>query len=301
MGRKLKCIYSPAKYLLIGTALITLLLVSEVSADASTKTIHQVTDICMYVNRALKSYALWGMDVEFHNPEEELKTIIATLDKHFKELKSHKMNEKLTAEILEIEESWNAIKPAFEQKPEKDKARKLLKQIEKYTLRCYELAENLAEDSKIEGENYIILVARLGMESQRIAAEYLIHSWGVEDPLYEGEIDEITAGIEGILKELMNADEKLVSKEIKEKLKSVENDFIAFGVMAKSKTGHFMPAAAEKSADKIHEKIEEILHLTIESVEGNVSYFIPLADKQRAGESFREITEIIYVNGEIKS
>lgn len=295
-------IHLPGKLLLVLTAVTTLFFCTEVSANASIEAVHSAADICMMTNRALKSYALAGMDVEFHNPKEELKANLALVDDHFKELKGHKVNKKLAAEILEIETGWNELKPEFQQTPDKTKMHGLLKKMEKYTLRCEEVTEDLAQDSKIEGERYVVLVAKLGMESQRIAAEYMAHAWGIEDPLYEDEIDHIIAEIESIFKELLEADDKLVSKEIKEKLEDVKRDFIAFGIMAKSKTKRFMPVAAEKSADKIHDKIQEILHMEQELVEGKVSgYFLPIADEKTAGEIFRSFTGIVQVQGGIKS
>jgi hypothetical protein len=59
---------------------------------------------------------------------------------------------------------------------------------------------------------------------------------------------------------------------------------------------------AEKMASKIFEKLQEILHKEQELVEGKVSgYFTPIVDEKTAGEIFRAITGIVYVEGEIGS
>ncbi|MCI5207637.1 MAG: hypothetical protein D3910_02325, partial [Candidatus Electrothrix sp. ATG2] len=186
--------------------------------------------------------------------------------------------------------------------PDKTKMHDLRLMVEKFTVRCEEVAEDIAKDSGIKGEHDVVLIAELGMESQRLAALYIMKAWGVADPNYEEEVKEVVEQTEKIYKELLKADEKLVSKEIKEKLKKVEKDFIAFSVMATSNSGRFMPSAAEKMASKIFKELRTILDMEQKLVEGTVSgYFTPIADEKTAGEIFRTITGIVHVEGEIES
>jgi hypothetical protein len=299
---KKKLIYLPVRYLLTMTAVLTLFVCSEVSANASAGDVHEVADICMQANRILKDYALIGMGVEYHDPKKDLEENLERIEKEIKDLESHKLNEKLTAEIVEIGTSWHAIKPEFEKKPDKTKMHDLRVMVEKFTVRCEEIAEDLAEDTGIKGEHDVVLVAELGMESQRLAALYLMKAWGVPDPNYDEEVKQVVDQTEKIYKELLEADEKLVSKEIKEKLKSVEKDFIAFSVMAKSTSGRFMPSAAAKMASKIFERIQEILLMEQKLVEGNISgYFMPIADEKTMGEIFKGITGIVHIEERLES
>ena len=285
--KKLFCL--PAKHLLILTAITTLFLCSEVSANASAEDVHEVADICMYSQRILKDYALVGMGVTYHNPKEDLEANIKMVDKYFKDLKGHKdkLNEQLNTEIQEIEQSWNAIKPEFQKTPDKAKMSDLHKKVEEYVVRCEAVAEDLAKDTGIKGEHDVVLVAELGMESQRLAALYLMKAWGVADPNYEEEVKQVVDETEKIYHELLAADEKLVSKEIKNKLKDNEKEFVSFGVMAKSTSGRFMPTAAEKSASRIFEAVRDILKREEELVEASVSgYFMPIAGEESTGISF---------------
>jgi antitoxin component HigA of HigAB toxin-antitoxin module len=262
------------------TAAMTLFC-SEVSANASAQDVNELDDICMYSQRILKDYALIGMGVTYHDPKKDIDDNIKTVDKYFKDIESHKLNEKLKAEVVEVEKSWNEIKPEFQNAPDKAKMSELRKKVEAYTVRCEQVAEDLAKDTGIKGEHDVVLVAELGLESQRLAALYLMKAWGVADANYEQEVSQVVDETERIYKELLAADDKLVSKEIKEKLKTTENDFIAFGVMAKSKSGRFMPSAAEENASKIFEALREILAMEKKLVEGNVSgYFIPVAGEK---------------------
>ena len=297
-----KFIHLPARLLLTLTVITMLFFCTEVSANASAKDVHEMADICMQANRILKDYALVGMGVDYNNPAKDLKENLELIEKEIKDLEGHKQSKKIAAEIIEIEKSWHAIKPEFEKTPDKSKMHDLRVMVEKFTTRCEQVADDIAKDTGIKGEHNVVLVAELGMESQRLAALYLIKAWGVDDPDYEEEVKEVVDQTEKIYKELLEADEKLVSKEIKEKLRKVEKDFIAFSVMATSTTGRFMPSAAEKMASKIFKELRSILKMEEKLVEGTVSgYFTPIADEKTAGEIFRAITKIVAVAGEIRS
>ena len=265
------------------TAMITLFC-SEVSANASAQDVHELSDICMYSQRVLKDYALVGMGVTYHDPQKDIEANIKTIGNYFKDIESHKLNDKLKAEVVEVEKTWNEIKPEFEKAPDKAKMSELRKKVEAYTVRCEQVAEDLAKDTGIKGEHDVVLVAELGLESQRLAALYLMKAWGVADPNYAQEVGQVVDETERIYQELLAADEKLVSKEVKTKLQTTEKDFIAFSVMAKSTSGRFMPSAAEENASKIFDALREILTMEEKLVEGSVSgYFTPVADERGTG------------------
>jgi hypothetical protein len=265
------------------------LLCSEVSANASAQDVHELADICMYSQRVLKDYALVGMGVTYHDPQKDMEENIKTVDKYFKDIESHNLNDKLKAEVVEVEKSWNEIKPEFAKTPDKAKMSELRKKVEAYTVRCEQVAEDLAKDTGIKGEHDVVLVAELGMESQRMAALYLMKAWGVADSNYEQEVTQTVDETEKIYQELLAADEKLVSKEIKEKLKTTENDFIAFSVMAKSTSGRFMPSQAEQSASNIFTVLREILEMEEKLVESVSSYFTPVAHENKALDNITAI------------
>ena len=283
------------KFFYLLTAGLTLFC-SEVSANASAEDVHEIADICMYSQRILKDYALVGMGVTYHDPKKDLDANIKTVDQYFGTLKSHKLNDKLMAEVTEVEKSWSALKPEFEKAPDKTKMSELRKKVEAYTVRCEQVAEDLAKDTGIKGEHDVVLVAELGLESQRMAALYLMKAWGVADANYEQEVTQVTDETEKIYQELLAADEKLVSKEIKEKLKGTENDFIAFSVLTKSTSGRFMPMQAEKSASNIFDALRDILKMEEKLVEGTVSgYFLPVADEKKVIKENEEVSQILHV------
>ncbi|MCI5132536.1 MAG: hypothetical protein D3904_13735, partial [Candidatus Electrothrix sp. EH2] len=120
-----------------------------------------MADICMQANRLLKDYTLIGMGVDYHNPAEDLKENLKGMEKEIKDLEGHKLNKKLSSEILEIEKSWHSIKPEFEKKPEKTKVHDLRTMVEKFTTRCEEVAEDISQDTGIKGEHDVVLISEL--------------------------------------------------------------------------------------------------------------------------------------------
>ncbi|MCI5150361.1 MAG: hypothetical protein D3916_13410 [Candidatus Electrothrix sp. MAN1_4] len=284
------------RFLLTLTGIISLLFCTEVSATASAKDVHDMADICMQANRLLKDYALIGMGVDYHNPAKDLKENLEGMEQEIKDLEGHKLNKKLSSEIIGIEKSWHTIKPEFEKKPDKTKMHDIRTVVEKFTTRCEKVAEDISEATGIKGEHDVVLISQLGMESQRLAAIYLMKAWGVADPNYQDEVKEIVDQTEKNYQELLEADEKLVSGEIKGQLKSIEKDFISFSVMATSTSGRFMPSAAEKMATKIFKTLRSILDMEEKLVEGTVSgYLVPVADEETSGEIFRVLIGRIYV------
>lgn len=283
----IKSIYLPVRYMLALLTITTLFFCTEVSANASAENVHDMASICMQANRLLKDYALVGMKVKYHDPAKDLQENLKIMEQELKDLEEQKVNKKLDAEIDEIAKSWHDIKPEFEKEPKKTEMLNLRKKVEKFTARCEEVAEDISKDTGIKGEHNVVLVAALGMESQRLAALYLMKAWGVTDSDYETEIKQVVEQTEKIYNELLEAKEEFVSKEIKEKLKKTERDFIAFSVMATSNSGRFMPSAAAKMATKIFKALRSILDMEQKLVEGKISgYFMPLADEKNAGEIF---------------
>lgn len=250
------------------SVLLVLFPVLEVSArTASTQDVHEVVDICMYSQRILKDYALVGMGVHYHDPAADLVKNSKIIDKYIAKLKSHHLKKRLDAEIRELEGLWKEIEPKLLEKPDKKRMTMLHKKVEKFSHRCEQVAEDLAKDSGVKGEHYVVLIAGLGMETQRLAALYMMKAWGVADPEYYQEVQEVLDDFEKIYHELLKANNKLVSPKIKNSLKKIEKHFLAFKFMAASKSGRFVPTLAEKSASKIFHEIRDVLNLEEELIE----------------------------------
>ncbi len=234
---------------------------------ASAQDVHEIADICMYSQRILKDYALIGMKVTYHDPAADLIKNTKVIDQYITNLKNRHLKKRLDDEIHELEGLWKKVKPKLLANPTQKHMAQLRREVEIFSRRCEKLAEDLAEDSKIEGEHNMVLIAELGMNSQRLAAIYMMKAWGVADNNYYEEVQEIVDEYEKIYRTLMKASDKFVSPEIKTKLKATQKHFQVFEFMAASESGRFVPTMAEKNASKIFHKIRKILKLEQELIE----------------------------------
>ena len=100
--KKHRSVKMPLAYLLL--AALMLFLSSEALAKASSDDVHELADVCMKAQRALKDYALAGMGVKYgQDPKGDLKKDLAGIDEHFKKLKSAELDEELASAILALE------------------------------------------------------------------------------------------------------------------------------------------------------------------------------------------------------
>lgn len=238
----------------------------EVSARASATDVHEIADICMYANRVLKDYALVGMGVTYHDPAADLKKGAATIDKYLADVLSHDIGD-LKAKTQELADMWNGMKSDLLATPDTTKAAALRDTIDSFTHKCEVLAFELAEQTNIEGEKYVVEVSELGMETQHLGALYMLKAWGVENSHYYEDVEKSIAHFDELYSDLAKAPEHLVSGDIKSKLKTVDEHFLVFGFMARSKSGRFMPTRAEKVLSDVFVEIREILKLEKELVE----------------------------------
>ncbi len=239
----------------------------QASASASAEDVHKLADMCMYSQRILKDYALIGMNIDYHDPAADLKKNAKIMDQYIVDLESHHLKKKLDNEIRELDALWKEMKPMLLAKPDKKNMTQLHKKVEKFSHRCEQVAKHLAQDTQIKGEHDVVLIAQLGMESQRLAALYMMKAWGIADANYYEEVEEVLSEYETIHHKLMEEDETLVSAEIKAKLKATEKHFMMFKFMVSSQSGRFVPTLVEKNASKIFHEIRDILKLEEELVE----------------------------------
>jgi len=231
--------------------------------------VQEMADICMYSERLLKDYALLGMNVTYGNPADDLIKNTKVVDKYLADLESHHLDAPLDKEVKEIHRLWVGIEKRLLKKPNKSNMMALRNDVEAMVKRCETVAEHLAKSTGNKGQHDVVLIAELGMESQRLGALYMLKAWGIKDEKYKEEVAEIISEFKSIKKELMNANDKLVSAEVKKQIKGMENHFRVLTVLAQTAgdSGRFAPTRFERSTSKVFNEIREILVLEEQSVE----------------------------------
>ena len=89
----------------------------------------------------------------------------------------------------------------------------------------------------------------------------------IADDDYTKVVKEILKDYTETYQKLMQADEKMVSNEVKERLRTIKKHFMLFEFMAESNTGRYVPLLASKKANKINKETIKILNLEESKVE----------------------------------
>jgi hypothetical protein len=243
-----------------------LFLMAEVHASA--EDVHKIIDICSSSERMMKDYALIGMKVTYHNPQKDIEETIKRLDREIEELKAHKLSESLYKEEEALQTEWLKIEDNLTHDPSKESALTLYSYINTFAAHCEVLAEHLAKNTGNPAEHYVVLIARLNLDVQELAAVYTMKAWGaIEDKEYYPEVSRIIEDYHKTYSELIGAESKMVSENVKSKLRTLKKHFMVFEHMSQSKSGRFVPLLMAKKAEKINHKTEEILKLEETEVE----------------------------------
>jgi hypothetical protein len=246
---------------LLGLGLITS--GQRVEANASSEDVQEIVEACMLSNRMLKNYALIGMGVVYQDPVADLQAGMVEMSMYMSNgaLASQGLKEELGNSLRKLDQDWKGIEPLLTNTPSKASVLDLRIKIENFSKKCEIVVEALAIDTQIEGEQDLVLTAKLGMEVQRLAALYMIEAWGAEQPQYYSEVDKIKSQFKTNYEQLTETENTIGSKELKKALKKLDNQFLVFGFLASSKSGRFQPTRAEKISEDVFYEVRDILIL----------------------------------------
>ncbi len=246
--------------------MIPLIMVAETHATA--QDVHEIIDICTSSEKIMKDYALIGMKFTYGELQRDLKKTTAHIDAEITDLESHKVSKSLHDAEVALDKEWTNIEKELKNSPEKRSALALEHHIDIFAKHCETLAEHLADDVQNKGEQYVVEIARLNLDVQRLAGAYVMRSWkAIADDEYAKIVKEILEDYTKTYQKLIQADEKMVSNEVKEKLRTIKKHFMLFEFMAESNTGRYVPLLASKKANKINKETTEILKLEESKVE----------------------------------
>ena len=238
--------------------LFPILGVAEV--HATSEDVHEIIDICTSSERIMKDYALIGMKIVYHDPQKDLHETVAHLDEEMAMLEKHHLAKRLEDEERELHHLWSKIEQNITKEPSKANAMRLKHQVDAFAKKCEEVAEDLAKDTGNPAEHDIVLIARLNLDVQRMAGDYVLKAWdAIDDETYYADVKEVKEDYQRVYEELESASDTLVSPKVKAHLKKVDKHFLMFEFMIESRSGRFVPQLIAKKANKIHEETLEIL------------------------------------------
>jgi len=233
---------------------------SVAEAHATATDVHDIIDICTSSERILKDYALIGMRIVYHDPQKDLNATVKHMKEEMVEIQKHPLSKKLHEEEVALQEGWKKIEAQIVQKPNRQMALTLRHQIDNFAIHCESVAQDLAKDTGDSAENAIVHIAKLDLDVQELAGDYVMKAWdAMSDEEYYKDVKEIKADYQKEYQALESAPKEEVSMDVKSHLKILDKHFLMFEFMAESHSGRFVPLLIAKKANKIHQETIKIL------------------------------------------
>lgn len=136
--------------------------------------------------------------VQFESNQEALRTIVAGSENAFNAYKK-------------LADEWLKLKKAMSVAISRDAAEALARQSEATLAAAEHLTSIIEAENKSDTSRVVNLAGRQRMLSQRVAANYLLRSWGVESSAVrqnlDGSVKDFSAGLEKLLARQENSDE----------------------------------------------------------------------------------------------
>jgi len=202
----------------------------------------------MYTQRMLKDYAMIGLQNNFGNPQEDLKTIMHDFEDHLDALIAFNKEPKTEESLEKVKKMWGPIKAALNEPPSKDKAGKMQEDLEALLKQSNEAVGLFAKQTGKESGEIINISGRQRMLSQRMASLYMLKVWGVDDPKFKEKMTQTMTLFKESLERLKKS--SMNTPEITALLKKAERSFKFFEIMNRSNS-KFIPALIYKKSNEI--------------------------------------------------
>jgi len=202
----------------------------------------------MFTQRMLKDYAMVGLENNFGNPGEDLKKIMTDFENHLDALIAFN-KDKATAESLgKVKVMWGPIKASLNEKPSKEKARKMQEDLEALLKQSNEAVGLFAKQTGKASGEIINISGRQRMLSQRMASLYMLKVWGIDDPEFKTKMSKAMDLYKTSLEKLKKSE--MSTPEIMVLLNKSGKAFRFFEVMNKS-SNKFIPSLIYKKSNEM--------------------------------------------------
>ena len=211
----------------------------------------------------LKEYAFFGMKNRFKNSKEKLKKHLVNYEEELQELEVFlSSNEEALTYLKEVRTIWEPVNKIFKNKPKKSEVGELQKKTDKILAKMSGLMKLLLKTSTAGNNKIINISGYQGVIVERMAALYMMKTWGVNDPKFDFKMRESITFFNNSLHKML--DSPLTTPKNKKTIKSVMRTFRFFEIMNRSKT-KFIPTLIYSKTRKIHTEIKKITALYIEN------------------------------------
>jgi len=216
------------------------------------KNLSQAVDVAgkqrMFTQRMLKDYAMIGLQNNFGNPKEDLKTIMGNFENHLDALIAFNKDPQTDESLQKVKTMWTPIKASLNQAPSKEKAGKMQEDLEALLKQSNEAVGLFAKQTGKASGEIINISGRQRMLSQRMASLYMLKVWGVDDPQFKTKMTKAMELYKTSLEKLKQS--SMSTPEITVLLNKSGKAFKFFVIMNKSST-KFIPTLIYKKSNEM--------------------------------------------------
>lgn len=241
--------------------MIILLLSSAISAEDKLSMVDAVNQQKVLLQQVLKEYSFLGMGNTFKDSKNKLKTYLKDYNENFVLLQKNLPSKEASSALNKSKTLWSAIETEFQAKASKDKVLDLQQKTDKILQEMSILMKLVLSKNKKASQDMISIAGYQGVIIERMAALYMIKTWGISDPKFNFKMKESITFFNNSLYKMLEAPQ--TSPKNKNAIQKVMRSFKFFEIMNRSKT-KFIPTLIYAKTTKIHKQIKKITQTYIE-------------------------------------
>jgi hypothetical protein len=241
--------------LILKTFILTLVLSSAMYAEKTVSMVDAVNQQKVLLQQILKEYSFLGMGNNFKNSKGKLKTHLKDYSENFKILKKNLKDKKTSFALATSTKIWSSIEKDFQMKPSKEKVLDLQNKSDKILQELSILMKVVLNKDKKTSQDIISIAGYQAVIIERMAALYMIKTWGITDPKFAFKMRESITFFNNSLYKMLESPKTTVGNKLS--IKKVMRTFKFFEMMNRSKS-KFIPTLIYSKTTQIHKQITKI-------------------------------------------
>lgn len=215
----------------------------------------------MLSQQVVKIYNQLGQEVDMADGAKELKAAVELFDKQMAELKEQASDPESSAAYAKMAESWAPMKQVAGQAVSRDKAEQLYSDGEKVLEASNKFTDALIVRYKNDILKLINTSGRQRMLAHRVAANYLMLSWGFTGARYRTNYDAAVAEFEDNMTNLLT--DPRSTPQITDLFKQASKKWNNFKNSAQIDSGKYYSGMVVTLLNKIHALMDEATQLYV--------------------------------------